>query len=109
MKDRLKSFRLMKIGMVCGLVLLLFSLTYAQKTRELTQEDDNSKPQKRTALVIGNSDYTIARKLANPSNDATDMANALRELGFEVISGINLNLKQMNDKVREFGDRLKAN
>jgi len=81
----------------------------AQKTRELMQEDADRKPQKRTALVIGNANYTIARKLDNPSNDAIDMADSLRGLGFEVVSGTNLNLKQMNDKVREFGDKLKAN
>ncbi len=82
---------------------------FAQQQRELTQDDDDKKPQKRTALVIGNADYTIARKLANPSNDATDMANSLRAVGFEVVSGTNLNLKQMTDKVREFGDKLKVN
>lgn len=36
------------------------------------------------------------------------MANSLRQVGFEVINGTNLNLKQMNDKVREFGDKLKS-
>lgn len=100
-----------KLLIVGSLFMLLFASfgIKAQKTRELTQDDDDSKPQKRTALVIGNADYTVARKLANSSNDATDMANSLRGLGFDVVSGVNLNLKQMNDKVREFGDKLKAN
>lgn len=90
-------------------ILLSTFPVFAQNQRELVQENGDTKPQKRTALVIGNANYTVARKLANPSNDATDMTNSLKSLGFEVVSGTNLNLKQMNDKVREFGDKLKAN
>jgi formylglycine-generating enzyme required for sulfatase activity len=78
---------------------------FAQKERQLVQDGE---AEKRIALVIGNGDYAIARKLANPVNDAIDMANTLKGLGFEVVSGTNLSLKQMSDKVREFGDKLKA-
>src|SRR5205807_2506481 len=78
---------------------------YAQNDRQLVQETGDVR--KRTALVIGNADYTKARSLANPANDASDIAKTLSELGFTVISGTNLDLKQMNDKVREFGDQLK--
>ncbi len=99
--------RLFAFGLL--LTMLIGSLPVAaQNDRQLTQEDDD-KSLKRTALVIGNGEYTIARKLANPVNDATDMTKALTEVGFEVISGTNLSLKQMTDKVREFGDKLKAN
>ena len=48
----------------------------------------------RRALVIGNSAYPGDAALANPVNDATAMAKALQDLGFEVqlstdpISGI---------------------
>lgn len=80
----------------------------AQTVRELTEEKSNQATEKRIALVIGNGNYAIANKLANPVNDATDMANTLTGLGFEVISGTNLNLKQMTDKVRQFGDKLKV-
>jgi hypothetical protein len=78
----------------------------AQVDRQLTQE--NGDLRKRTALVIGNADYTKARTLANPANDAADIAKSLTDLGFNVISGTNLDLKQMNDKVREFGDQLRV-
>ena len=90
---------LMAVACVVGL---------AQDKRQLTIENPPVL-EKRTALVIGNGDYQNARKLVNPVNDATDMAAALREVGFDVISGTDLNLKQMNDKVRDFGDALKAN
>ena len=43
--------------------------------------------EKRVALVIGNSAYQHTATLKNPSNDATDMAQALRNLDFEVIDG----------------------
>ncbi len=100
-------------NIVRGTFLIMVSLVLAanataQVTRQLNQEKPNLSD-KRTALVIGNGEYQNARKLLNPVNDATDMAAALREVGFEVISGTNLSRKQMNDRVREFGDALKAN
>ena len=39
----------------------------------------------RVALVIGNGAYTETAPLANPANDANDVAAALEGLGFEVI------------------------
>lgn len=39
---------------------------------------------KRLALVIGNADYVTVPKLKNAAKDATDVADALRRLGFEV-------------------------
>jgi hypothetical protein len=88
------------------LTVAAISSLYAQADRQLTQEAGDVR--KRTALVIGNADYAKARALANPANDATDVAKALGDLGFTVISGTNLDLKQMNDKVREFGDALRV-
>src|SRR5690349_12003148 len=70
----------------------------AQKDRQLTQED--GKSQKRIALVIGNSAYTKAKALPNPANDAADMAQALKDLGFEVLSGVNLNKRQTETLIR---------
>jgi uncharacterized caspase-like protein len=41
---------------------------------------------KRVALVVGNSQYARASlKLVNPTNDAQDLAQALKEIGFDVI------------------------
>lgn len=60
----------------------------------------------RVALVIGNSSYSTS-PLANPVNDANDMASALRRLGFYVILKKNANLKEMDDAVRDFGERLR--
>jgi hypothetical protein len=46
--------------------------------------------EKRVALVIGNAAYEHVPRLANPSNDAADMAGKLRALGFDVTEGIDL-------------------
>ena len=42
---------------------------------------------KRVALVIGNGAYRSAPKLPNPTNDALDVAVALKRLNFEPSSG----------------------
>ena len=57
-------------------------------------------------LVIGNSDYLYTKSLKNPLNDANDFAEKLKSLGFEVISGTNLNMRQTETLIREFGTRL---
>jgi tetratricopeptide (TPR) repeat protein len=60
----------------------------------------------RVALVIGNGAYAHAAKLSNPANDATDIAAALRKLGFDVVVGRDLDKRGIEDKVREFGRKL---
>lgn len=102
----------MKRSFTVLIMTLLVSVLFlnAQDNRNLEREKEkNVNLGKRTALVIGNGDYLTARKLPNPVNDASDMTAALTDLGFEVISGSNLDLKQMREKVREFGDKLKTN
>ncbi len=58
--------------------------------------------EKRVALVIGNAGYTHAGRLANPANDAADMAAALKRVGIEVILGIDLDRRGFDAKLREF-------
>jgi uncharacterized caspase-like protein len=63
---------------------------------------------KRVALVIGNANYAHAGKLANPKNDATDMAANLKALGFDVILGIDLDKRTLDGKVRDFARALET-
>jgi formylglycine-generating enzyme required for sulfatase activity len=63
--------------------------------------------EKRVALVIGNANYE-KKPLANPGNDAQDMAAALRELEFEVIERTDLTRDQMRKAILEFDDRLQG-
>jgi len=62
-------------------------------------------PQHRLALVIGNSAYESS-PLNNPVNDATDMGTMLKSMGFEVISQLDANQKQMENAIRAFQARL---
>jgi uncharacterized caspase-like protein len=62
--------------------------------------------EKRVALVIGNAAYQNVPPLANPSNDAADMAGKLRALGFDVVEGIDLPKRDMEKRIRAFADAL---
>lgn len=64
--------------------------------------------ERRVALVIGNSAYASAARLENPANDAVDMAQALRGLGFDVVSGVDLDGNAMRRAVRDFSDKLEG-
>jgi len=57
--------------------------------------------QRRFALVIGNTAY-LNNPLRNPSNDATDMAAMLRQLGFDVTLLLDANHRMMDDAIRKF-------
>lgn len=61
---------------------------------------------RRVALVIGNAAYQSATPLANPRNDAQDVAAALTELGFEVIDGYDLDYLEMRKRIRAFAEAL---
>lgn len=78
-----------------------------QLNREQTQQA-NRASERRIALVIGNGTYTKAPPLKNPPNDARDMAATLKELGFEVASGINVSQREMKSLIRDFGQKLKT-
>src|SRR5262244_194643 len=56
----------------------------------------------RVALVIGNSAYQHTPRLDNPKNDATDIAAVLKQLGFQVIDGFDLDKTAFEHKVRDF-------
>jgi WD40 repeat protein len=58
------------------------------------------------ALLIGNSQYESG-KLTQPVNDATDLAKALKKLGFQVILKTNLSNQQINQASIEFTNCLK--
>jgi uncharacterized caspase-like protein len=52
--------------------------------------------------VIGNSAYTHVTPLPNPVNDAHAIAKSLRDIGFVVNEGINLDRVQMQSTIRDF-------
>ena len=61
--------------------------------------------EQRTALVIGNAEYETA-PLKKTINDAKDMAQTLRDLGFSVTTKLNVGHKEMFEAIRDFGNAL---
>lgn len=57
---------------------------------------------KRVALIIGNSAYEHAPFLPNPKNDATDLMESLKRLGFTVILGLDQSKIAMEGTVRAY-------
>lgn len=79
--------QVIKWGLVCVLALFAGSVAWAED---------------RVALVIGNGAYESAGALPNPVNDASDIAIALKGLGFTVLLGTDLGQAGMVAKTQEF-------
>ena len=62
--------------------------------------------QERVALVIGNGKYVHAGALPNPANDAREVAMALRDIGFDVSQGSDLDRNGMERLIRDFMRKL---
>jgi hypothetical protein len=92
---RLRRVALLVIG------LLAFPLA-------LTAQAPQGVGGNRFALVIGNGEYAGTASLKNPVNDATDMAAAMRRLGFTVELLTDAELPQMEQAVVRLGSRLSA-
>lgn len=80
------------VARLCGLFLVLLSGLALAET----------PPERRVALVIGNSSYRNAPALPNTVNDARDMVVALRKVGFEVVDGIDLDKRGMDAALTRF-------
>ncbi len=78
---------------IACLLLLVFAASAAHAER-------------RVALVIGNSGYANVAELKNPYNDAKGMSDKLTDLGFDVVTGLDLSLRDMRQTVREFIKKL---
>jgi tetratricopeptide (TPR) repeat protein len=57
---------------------------------------------RRVALVIGNGAYAHVRALPNPTNDARSIAKSLRDIGFVVKEGADLDHAAMQATIRDF-------
>jgi len=67
-----------------------------------------AKAEERIALVVGNSAYLKVPPLANPVNDAADMAASLQRLGFTVKHTDNLDYKEFRRALIDFGNAAKT-
>ncbi|MBX3622949.1 MAG: SUMF1/EgtB/PvdO family nonheme iron enzyme [Rhizobacter sp.] len=64
-----------------------------------------AQAQKRVALLVGNAAYPSA-PLANPVNDASDLAAALKARGFDTTVALNTTRRELNARVRSFADKV---
>ena len=71
----------------------------------LTPSDSASVQENKIALIIGNGEYKTSH-LANPVNDANDMATALNKCNFKVMKSINATKKEMRKLIRKFGEEI---
>ncbi|MGK7914978.1 MAG: caspase family protein, partial [Prochloraceae cyanobacterium] len=83
---------------------LLVPVKQRQEIKGVTQL--LAQQQERIALVIGNGAYQ-EDPLANPVNDANDVAQALQELGFKVTLIQNKDLRGMEDAIENFSKELR--
>jgi uncharacterized caspase-like protein len=65
-----------------------------------------SPNESRVALVVGNADYQFLPQLNNPVNDAKDMSEALKDLGFNVIYRQDADKSSMAAAIEEFKQAL---
>jgi hypothetical protein len=85
-------------------IRFLLALSFAIATASGAWAQGDVEP--RTALVIGNSTYSFSL-LANPANDATDLAQVLRGAGFDVTLQTDADQQKMQEAVHTFGAKLK--
>lgn len=62
----------------------------------------------KVALVLGNGSYTKIQPLANPVNDAADMAAALGRMGFTVLSATDADRRTMRTRIDEFSRAIRG-
>lgn len=98
---------LVRAAALCAAVLLSFPSFAAEPKRNLAvAKTTPAANEVRVALVIGNSSYKDS-PLANPVNDATDIAKALQQAGFKVILKRNVGARDMRQAIRKFGTELR--
>ncbi|HNV68630.1 MAG TPA: caspase family protein [Candidatus Ozemobacteraceae bacterium] len=62
----------------------------------------------RVALLIGNAAYNNVPPLENPPNDVRAFAEALRQVGFDVVVKQDTDLRTMDEAITDFWNRLKG-
>jgi hypothetical protein len=91
------SYKFLKSGVVAMRALTaIFFIAGMLLTVASAQAD------RRVAFVVGNGAYKHVSPLPNPSVDARAMASLLRNVGFEVVAGEDLDRDGMTGKLREF-------
>lgn len=84
-------------------------LTVQKQAATPTEPKPTPTNESRLALVIGNTAYESITRLGNqPLNDADDMAQVLKRLGFTVITLKDLNRRGLEENISDFTQKLKT-
>jgi hypothetical protein len=95
---------LLRAGLLASLLSFGTGAAFAEAPNADIRNGMQTPPpaDQRVALVIGNSNYQTAPKLANPGNDAHSMSQLLNSAGFEVTQATDLTRKDMVRVVQDF-------
>ncbi|MCL2832453.1 MAG: caspase family protein [Treponema sp.] len=96
------NYKIINNSKISIIIVFLVIIIFLKPVFLYTQQ---TKPQK-LALVIGNGAYTYLTPLANPVNDANDIALALESLNFTVDKVINGSLEDMENAILRLKDKL---
>jgi hypothetical protein len=77
-----------------------------QRGKVLRLPHEQTHPNQRVALVIGNGAY-LEDPLPNPPNDSDDMVTVLKQVGFEIMLLKDASLQKMKNAIQAFGEKLK--
>jgi tetratricopeptide (TPR) repeat protein len=72
---------------------------------------ESTIPERRIALVVGNSHYRDVSPLKNPRNDARLIAKSLKSVGFELVDGgpqLDLDKTSFDRVIQDFGNALQG-
>jgi len=98
--------------LVAAMLLAHTALALAQNRTLTVKQAVDDRPEMRLALLIGNAGYSrndTLPQLKNPSNDARDIADALKKNGFgRVTVVIDADYRTMREAISKFGDDLRA-
>ena len=98
------SYRIWVASLLAGLLSFVAAgAAFAEApTADIRNGMQTPPADQRVALVIGNSNYQSAPKLANPGNDAQSMSQLLNSAGFEVTRATDLTRTDMIRVVQDF-------
>ena len=100
--SRFKS-TLLRAGLLASLLSFGTGAAFAEAPNVDIRNGVQMPPaEQRVALVVGNSNYQTAPKLANPGNDAQSMSQLLNSAGFEVTKATDLTRNDMVRVVQDF-------
>lgn len=91
-----RTFGALALGLMAMLAMIAPGERASAQTAAVHTQTRN------VALVIGVSDYTVAGKLTNPTNDARAVDTALRELGFDTVLALDPGLRDLGTALDTF-------